>query len=46
MTPSDTISGNALSPRATGGQMMPASAMAIGVMAVIPTIRSNGPPGR
>ena len=33
-TPSATVAGKATSPRATGGQMTPASAMAIGVMAV------------
>ena len=40
------MTGNASSPRATGGQIAPASAMAIGDMAVSPTMTSNGPPGR
>ena len=46
MAPSPTMTGNALSPRATGGQMTPTTAIAIGVIAVSPTMRSNGPPGR
>ena len=46
MIPSQTMAGNAMSPRATGGQITPASAIGIGPRAVRPTMRSNGPPGR
>ena len=44
--PSQTISGNAPVPRATGGQAIPARATATGPSMVRPTTRSSGPPGR
>ena len=43
--PSQTMSGNAPDPRATGGQTSPATAMATGISIVSPTSRSSGPPG-
>ena len=44
--PSQTIAGNDRSPRVTGGQITPARAIPMGTVARIPTITSNGPPGR